>query len=279
MKFRPDASLFVVALALCSAARAGGDFKPTIHEEKLGKLEKDSVPSELRISSDARHVAQVVVNDEGSSVVVNDVTGTPNDGLATDSFHFSPDGKRFGYGAKIGARKVIVVDGKEYPAFDSSAAGMPVFSPDSGHFAYIALRGGKTCVVLDGVAGPDFESVSDTGLLFSPDGKRLAYIVKDGEHSRAVLDGELGASYHKIVGATFSSDGGHFAYIGMSLTTMSVMVDGHEVSREMSYIKDSLGFDGPHQLHVLALHGDEIVRLQIDLAVRERIAPQVPAGI
>ena len=267
MRFCPTL-LFLVLAPAFSSLGADDDkaaIRATVRADRLGKLEEGSVPSELRISTDARRVAQVVLRDDGSSVVVDGVASPTYDGLATGSFHFSPDGKRFGYGAKIGDRKIIVVDGKEYPAYDSSAAGMPVFSPDSAHFAYIALRNGKSCVVLDGVAGPDFESVSDMGLFFSPHGKRLAYVVKEGEHSKVVLDGELGAIYHKIVAPTFSPVGEHFAYIGVSLTTMSVMVDGHEVDREAGYIKDSLGFDGPKQLHVLALRGDEIVRIQIDL--------------
>ena len=86
-----------------------------------------------------------------------------------------------------------------------------------------------------------------------------------GEHSRVVLDGELRAVYRKIVGLAFSSDSRHFAYIGMSQTTISVTVDGHEVNRKASYMKDSLGFDGPNQLHVLTMHIDEIIRIQLDL--------------
>ena len=226
MKF-PVLSVFALALAIPSQLRAT-DKEPKIYvlETDVAKLESGTFAGEMRLS---------------------------------------PDGKRYCYGARIGERKFVIVDGQEYPAFDGCADGMPVFSPDGQHFAYVALRGGKQCVVRDGEPGTDFEMVSSVPPLFSPDSQRLAYLAKDGDRGLVVLDGKAGEPYRNIAAMSFSPDSQHFAYIGMSAASMVVMLDGREAYRDEHFVKDSLAFDGPSELHVLTLRDGHVIRARIDV--------------
>lgn len=237
-------------------------------KEIVGALDPDTAPSVLRSSPDGKRVAQVVVQNDRSYVVVNDQKSKPYDAIVTDSLQFSPDSKRVGYGAILKDRNVVVVDGVEYPAFDASAAGMPIFSPDSKHFAYIAKRGEKYCVVLDGKADPDFDLINPVGFGFSPDGSRFAYAAKEGEFARIVVDGTPCPKFRDVTRPTFSPDGKHFAYVARSLTTMSLMLDGSEVDRAPAYLAESLTFEAPDTLHVIMIDGSKIVRVRLDIGLK-----------
>jgi len=183
-----------------------------------------------------------------------------------DSLSFSPDSKRVSYGALRDDHKVVVVDKIEYPAFNGSAEGMPVWSPDSKRFAFFAATDeGRILAVVDGNAGQAWDSVIQESFTFSPEGSRFAFVAKDGDFGRVVVDGEAGSRYRNVAGFTFSPDGKHFAYIAMSAESMAVIVDGVEMETARAFIKNTLRFDGPEQLHVVKLEGNKLILVQTDL--------------
>ncbi|MCX7778531.1 MAG: hypothetical protein N2381_10850, partial [Armatimonadetes bacterium] len=88
-------------------------------------------------------------------VVVDGVEGKEYDGIVKGTLIFSPDSKRFAYGARRGGKEFVVVDGDEGKEYDG--IGTLIFSPDSKRFAYVAVRGEKQFVVVDGVEGEEYD--------------------------------------------------------------------------------------------------------------------------
>ena len=66
---------------------------------------------------------------------------------------------------------------------------------------------------------------------------------------------------------------GRIAYIAVSLTTMSLMLDGREIYRDERFVKDSLCFDGSNGLHVLTLRDGQIIRARFEVMSIPRNAP------
>jgi hypothetical protein len=103
---------------------------------------------------------------------------------------FSPDSKRVAYGARLGEKMFVVVDGvegKEYYGIGKEYYGIVkdtlVFSPDSNRIAYGATRGGKSLVVVDGVEGKEYDDIVK--------GSRLVFDSPTKLHTLAIRDKEL----------------------------------------------------------------------------------------
>ena len=94
---------------------------------------------------------------------------------------YSRDG-HYAYAARKGQDWLVVVNGKEGPAFDRVV--LPVFSPDGKLVLYRARKDGKRFLVVADTAGktikqqPAYEQVFQP--VFTGDGKSVAYGVKDG---------------------------------------------------------------------------------------------------
>ncbi len=71
--------------------------------------------------------------------------------MVSELFKVSPDSKRVAYGAKVGDKVLVVVDGKEGKPYHG--IGSLIFSPDSKRVAYGAKVGDKWLVVVDGKEG------------------------------------------------------------------------------------------------------------------------------
>lgn len=233
----------------------------------LGKLDSGAVTRTLRVSHDGTRFAYMAKLEDGAEAVfVNDEQSPKYNGIVNDSLSFSPDSKRVSYGALRDGNKVVVVDKIEYPAFNGSAEGMPVWSSDSKRFAFFAATDkGRILAVVDGKAGQAWDSVIQESFTFSPEGSRFAFVAKDGDFGRVVVDDEAGSRYRNVAGFTFSPDGKHFAYIAMFAQSMAVIVDGVETITARAFIKDTLRFDGPEQLHVVKLEGNKLILVQADL--------------
>ena len=155
--------------------------------------------------------------------------GKIHPGIVAITLTISPDSKRFAYVARRGKKQFVVLDGEEGEEYDLIGKGSLVFSPDSKRFAYVAVRGGKQFVVLDGEEGKEYDGIGD--LVFSPDSKRFAYGAKRGGKWFVVLDGE----------------------------------EGKEKEYDGFLRGSKLVFDSPRKLHALAVRGDEIFLVTVEI--------------
>jgi hypothetical protein len=140
-----------------------------------------------------------------------------------------------------------------------------LWSPDSKRFAFFASMDGRIAAVVDGKADEGWDTVIKESFVFSPDSSRFAFIAKGGDYGRVVVDGKAGPRYRNIAGFTFGPDGRHFAYVGISEQSMAVIVDGVEMARAPAFLKGTLRFDGPRQLHVVRIEGNGVIREEINL--------------
>jgi hypothetical protein len=233
----------------------------------------------VRVSPDGERIAYMAtLPDGGEAVFVNDEQSPKYEGIVNDSLSFSPDSKRVAWGALRDGRKVVVVDGKEFCAYDGSAEGMPVWSPNSKRVAFFASMGGRIAAVVDGKADEGWDTVIKESFVFSPDCSRFAFIAKDGDYGRVVVDGKAGPRHRNVAGFTFGPDGRHFAYVAMSEQSMAVIVDGVEMARAPAFLKGTLRFDGPRQLHVVRIEGKRVIREEINLISLPKldVEPQPP---
>jgi hypothetical protein len=99
-----------------------------------------------------------------------------------DTLKVSPDGKRVAYGARVGNKWFVVVDGKEKKQYDGIGKGSLIFSPDGKRVAYGAEVGDKWFVVVDGKEEKQYDDPlfwAGGRIVFdSPDG--LHYLAREG---------------------------------------------------------------------------------------------------
>ena len=84
------------------------------------------------------------------------------------------------YVAWKGDKLLVVVDGKEGPAYDEIGEGDPIFSPDGKRVAYVAWKGDKQLVVVDGEEGPAYDGIIRNGPTFCERGALEYLAQKDG---------------------------------------------------------------------------------------------------
>jgi hypothetical protein len=83
------------------------------------------------------------------------------------------------YGAEVGTKRLVVVDGKEQPAYNFIFDATLTFSPDSRRIAYMASGvGRKVFLVVDRTEGKPYDALPrDTKLIFFDSGAALHYMV------------------------------------------------------------------------------------------------------
>ncbi|HLG29688.1 MAG TPA: hypothetical protein VI387_05710, partial [Candidatus Brocadiales bacterium] len=99
------------------------------------------------------------------------MTGTPI---------FSPDSKRVAYGAGVGDKRFVVVDGKEERHYDVVIAGTLIFGSDSKRVAYGAEVGNKRFAVVDEKEGKQYDDIVTFG------GGRIIFDSPDSLHYLAL---------------------------------------------------------------------------------------------
>ncbi|MBF0327649.1 MAG: hypothetical protein HQL10_00655 [Nitrospirae bacterium] len=97
----------------------------------------------------------------------------------------SPDGRRVAYGARLGEKWFIVIDGNEEGPFEEK--GQPVFSPDSKHVAYEAKVRGLWHMFVNKKAGPSIPVYFNDKATFSSDSSRLLSLENSADHTGIVL--------------------------------------------------------------------------------------------
>lgn len=200
-----------------------------------------------------RGVHLMAITQKGSRfVVVHDgVEGSKFDQILNNGsggfVNFSPDGRRFGYGARLGLEYVVVVDGKEVGRGPVPGVGKQLmfsgvlFSPNSQHWFYHYDVNGRSPRdpdppprwYWDGVAGP---VGGERNIAVSPDGDHHAYIATTPATTQwaLIVDGKP-AGY---VGSDpqFSADGKHLFTtrtipVAQGRPAMEVLMDGRPMLR------------------------------------------------
>ena len=193
--------------------------------------------SKYTISPDGQHLAVLKSSGSRRVVSIDGVDGEIFDSVdiingtakstalsmsMTSEVIFSPNGKRYAYGAKRGGESFVVVDGKTYPF----GRGF-IFSPDSSRFAYYTtdpMQGNLGNVIVDGVAGPQIAGTPN--LLFSDDGKRFIYTAHINGVPSIVVDGKVTPAPGGIQALQMSSNGRRYAYMTMVDRFWVPVVDG-----------------------------------------------------
>jgi WD40 repeat protein len=202
-------------------------------------------------------------------VVVNGKPGEVFDGVGLRSLEFSPDGRRFAYGANdrsAGSSWFCVIDGKQRSAFDTLGVSH-AFSPDGKRIAYTGRRAQERFLVVDGEPEVPIEGIVDDSVVFSPDSHRLAYAVaKADRRAYVVVDGKAGPVHDRIGGSIppgiaanrasmqtayglgsassvlFSPDSRRVAYLAHSGRMKRVYLDGKAEEVEMEFLQGWMVF-------------------------------------
>jgi hypothetical protein len=164
----------------------------------------------------------------------------------------------------------IVIDGTPHPEYPAPV-GPPVFSPDHVRLAYPS----RNAVVLDGIAGASYDDVAPASLAFSADGRHLAYAASRGGLWRVIVDGSEGPAFAELGGMvpfgkradlTFTPDGQHVIY-RVSDGRPRVIVSNVGATKSYDGVLDVLVFQPPDTAAFVAVRGNDILRVEIDLPV------------
>lgn len=192
---------------------------------------------------------------------------------------FSPDSAHYLYfAAKKGDvvktnRFFAVMDGSPHADYDGVRAIGPVFSPDSKHTVYIAQKlvagADRILVVYDGKEYvTDYQAVPAG--VFGPDGGRFAYLGVTGDKRLQVtLDGVPGKLYVGASVPTFGPQGKHVVYSAQRDNKKNiVVVDGNTETAEYDGMPQNSKFifDAPDKFHFLALRGEEVIRVEVEIS-------------
>ncbi len=224
-------------------------------------------------SPDSKHVAYAAWRAGKVFVVTDGVEGEAFDNV-NDNFRFSPDGKRMVYLAKRGEAQFLVLDGVA-TAYDEIFGFK--FSPDSRRFFVEARRGNTLLMILEAEPPQKYELSPDAQvqaadeddllMAFSPDSKRTAWVSQRGGRSFVVTDGAEGKPYDEIRNLQFTADGRHVVYAAKRDGKLVAVVDDTESKPYDDFVSGtSLVMDGARTVKMMVMRGQEILRVEIEIA-------------
>ena len=124
-------------------------------------------------------------------MVVDGKAGPPYDGIV--DIVVSPDSTRVAYGAGVGHKQFVVVDGIEQRQYDGVANGTLVFSPDSKRVVYSAQIRHKWTLVIDDQSGTPYDTIVNLG------GGRIIFDSSVDLHYLAVVRSDVYLVEERIV--------------------------------------------------------------------------------
>ena len=210
------------------------EFKASVVLDKERGTPYEDVVAPL-FSPDSRRMAYAASDGAKWFVVLDGQEAKPYDDIGTPyfsarstagligvpgSFLFSPDSRRLAYGATVGDKRLVVVDGEEGKQYDEIGTCSLVFSPDSRRIAYTAKAGEKWLVVVDGQEGKQYDEIAIRSLVFSSDSRKLAYLAKAGGKWLVVVEGREGKQYDDILTRAVFDSADSFHYIAIDGDTV-----------------------------------------------------------
>ncbi|MDI6854233.1 MAG: hypothetical protein QME75_11605 [Deltaproteobacteria bacterium] len=149
----------------------------------------------------------------------------------------APDSLRTAEIVQRGDKRLVRVDGIPGPEYED-ISGL-TFMVDGHHLAYEAKREGKRLLVLDGDEWPLKAQVAQDSMKVSPDYRRLALVAVDGGDWQAMVDGRPHAPFQYIWVETlqFSLDSQHLGYLALEGQKLAVVVDG-KVKQRLEILKE-----------------------------------------
>lgn len=173
--------------------------------------EYSSFPNYVIFSKGGHHYFVSAQKKYGTIVAIIDGKEYRHDNISAPiPEHFSPDGKRYAYGAREGNKKLILIDGKKGKKYEQTGMG-PLFSYDGKQMAYTGYRKGNTYVVINEKEYGKYTMVDD--FVFSPVDSQFAYVAVRDYEMLLVLNHEVISTHYNIWDPTFSPDASRFAYL------------------------------------------------------------------
>jgi Tol biopolymer transport system component len=247
------------------------DEQYVVVDNKKGKIYEDV--NKPIFSPDSKHVVYAAWRAGKMFVVTDGVEGEAFDEV-NDYVRFSPDGKRMLYFAKRGTQQFLVVDGV-VTAYDEIIDFK--FSPDGKRLFVEARRGNSILMALEGGSSKEYEITPlkpgeaserhEFQMAFSPDSKRTAWVSQRGGKDFVVLDGAEGKPYDEIEDLQFTADARHLVYAARRDGKLVAVVDAIESKAYDEFVEGaSLVMDGPRTIGMMVMRGQEILRVEIEIA-------------
>jgi Tol biopolymer transport system component len=223
---------FIIAFifVICGAAvlRGQGEVSVSIlenlfDERELVKLPKSSSPIFFAPNSS---IFAYIVKDWRKQHIVFGSYISPN-------FHeifapvFASDGNRMAFGARIGKRYFMVVDGKIGEPYEEPTLINPRFSENGKIIVYYGKQNGKDFVVVNDKKSQLYDWAGWYPAI-SANGDSVAFPAKRGEKATVVFNGHEGPQWDATWSPKLSRDGTHLAYCARSGAKTFVVIDGIE---------------------------------------------------
>jgi Tol biopolymer transport system component len=196
-------------------------------------------------------------------------------------FRFSPDGRRFAYGAFTDEHKsIMVVDGKKSEPHDTLGFDN-LFSADGSLHAFMALDGKQRHIFATRAPPLPVDAMYDWSLTSSPDGRHLAFAgIREGKKAiwmdgKAVQLDVTMDDYRNTQPIIFSPDSRRLACCVMSQGSMYWVVDGKAGPGSKVGMGFNLSFspDSQHFAYMLAKGMDGIAAIVVDGVERASYKP------
>jgi len=216
-------------------------------EERTFETSHQSPVADLKFSPDSRRVAYAVTTSllKNSSLTVVDGNEGPQHNMAfvEDSMQFSPDSRHLAYfaidtrgrGLSSGERKILVCDDRELFVLGTRASDTIWFSPGSGYVVAVVWRdtgfGLKPLYKIYDLQEQKeiYDDKEIIGCGFSPDGKIHHVVVPlISKQEKIIFSDGVSATYQRIEGVTYSSDGLRRAVKARKGDKWLVLADGKE---------------------------------------------------
>ncbi len=211
------------------------------------------------ISPDSEHIAYVCKNAGKLFVSQDGKKGPSYDTIQQGTPLFSLDSKQVIYVARKGAKWCVVVNNREYKAYDNVT--IPVMSPDGKRMAYVArVKEGqdksRVFVVLDNKEQKAYDLViskNPNTLIFSPDSAHFSYITLMQKEKKmlVVSDGIEGKRYEAVMASVYSPDSKHLAYGAMENKKAFIVKDNVELERYEQIGIFSFSPDSNHMIYTI----------------------------